>query len=82
MRSRAPGAAAPALLHRAVPWTSHVWLLCMAGMTSVGAAESVRTLDGHTAGVAVAAFASDGKLLASGSGDQTARVWSVSGLAK
>jgi WD40 repeat protein len=37
----------------------------------------VRTLEGHTGWVYSVAFSPDGKLLASGSGDHTIKLWEV-----
>jgi len=39
----------------------------------------VRTFQGHTAAVWRVAFSPDGKFLASGSGDNTVKIWQVDG---
>jgi WD40 repeat protein len=45
----------------------------MPGYPATG--EHIRTLTGHTGSVGAVAFSPDGQLLATGSKDNTARIW-------
>ena len=54
-----------------------IWLHKTASIRNVKTGKNIRVLKGHSGEVNSVAFSNDGKYLATGSWDKTARIWNV-----